>query len=36
MAVNGTLGSKLFISDAIASTIDTEEEFFALVGPKSG
>jgi hypothetical protein len=30
MAVNGTLGSKLFITDAaIASTIDTEAEFMA-------
>lgn len=31
MAINGTLGSKLFISDAaIASTVDTEPEFSAL------
>lgn len=30
MAINGTLGSKLFISDAaIAATVDTEEEFAA-------
>ncbi len=30
MAINGTLGSKLFISDAaIAATVDTEQEFAA-------
>lgn len=30
MAINGTLGSKLFISDAaIAATVDTEQEFSA-------